>query len=194
MEDKKIIEVRWHGRGGQGAVVASKILAHAAILDGFKGVQSIPFFGMERRGAPVLSFTRISQHEIRIRHQIYEPDVVIILDPSLSKTPNIIEGLKPTGYVILNTKLKPSEILWARKHKVATVNAFNVSRMLNLKVAGFFVVNAPMLGAFAKTTNFVSINSIKRAIIDHFGVKLGEINAKAAEIAYKETLVGEEIK
>jgi len=190
MGRERIIEVRWHGRGGQGAVVASRILALAAFLDGYKGVQSFPFFGMERRGAPVLSFTRMSQHEIRVRSQVYEPDVVVVLDPLLPKMVNVTEGLKPNGCIVLNTKQKPSEILWVKSYRVATVDALNVSEKLNLSVAGFPIFNTPMLGAFAKATNLVTIDSIKRAIIDFFGEKKGKINAEAAEIAYKNTLVG----
>ena len=187
--NRNIIEIRWHGRGGQGTVVASRILALAAFLDGYQGAQSFPFFGMERRGAPVLAFTRISKREIRAKCQVYEPDVVVVLDPSLPKIVDVTKGLRPNGYIILNTKQKPSEL--AKTYKVGVVDALSISEKLNLRVAGFPIFNTPMLGAFAKITNLVTVNSIKRAIIEYFGEKRGKINAEAAEIAYKNAIVVE---
>ena len=191
MEGQKMIEVRWHGRGGQGAVVASRILALAAYTDGYKGVQAFPFFGMERRGAPVLAFTRMSKDEIRIRNQVYEPDVVVVLDPLLPKIVEVTRGLKPKCYIVLNSRQKPSEVKWAKNYKTATVDALSISKKLNLKVAGFQVFNTPMLGALARATKLVKIASIKRAIIDYFGEKRGKTNTEAAEIAYENTFCSE---
>lgn len=186
-----MIEVRWHGRGGQGAVVASRILALAAYMDGYKGVQAFPFFGMERRGAPVLAFTRISKDDVRIRSQVYEPDVVVVLDPLLPKIVEVTGGLKPKGYIVLNSRQKPSEVKWAKNYKTATVDALGISKKLNLKVAGFQVFNTPMLGALARATKVVKIASVKKAITDYFGEKRGKMNIEAAEIAYENTFSSE---
>ncbi len=186
-----MIEVRWHGRGGQGAVVASRILALAAYMDGYKGVQAFPFFGMERRGAPVLAFTRISKDDVRIRSQVYEPDVVVVLDPLLPKIVEVTGGLKPKGYIVLNSRQQPAEVKWAKNYKTATVDALGISKKLNLKVAGFQVFNTPMLGALARATKLVKIASVKKAITDYFGEKRGKMNIEAAEIAYENTFSSE---
>jgi len=187
MDKRRMIEVRWHGRGGQGAVVASRILALAAYVDGYKGVQSFPSFGMERRGAPVLAFTRMSKDEIRIREQVYEPDIVVVLDPSILKIVDVTKGLKPGGCVVLNSRQRPSEVEWIKNCKIATVDALSISKKLNFKVAGFPILNTPMLGALAKATKLVKITSIKKGIIDYFGERRGKINAEASEIAYENT-------
>ena len=102
-------EIRFHGRGGQGAVAASEILADAAMRDG-KYSQSFPTFGPERRGAPLMAFTRIDAKPVRVRSQIYEPDYVIVLDASLSQSQDVTNGLKPDGAVIVNTPLTPEKI------------------------------------------------------------------------------------
>lgn len=172
-------------------MVASRILASAAYMDGYKGIQAFPFFGMERRGAPVLAFTRISKDKIRSRNQVYEPDVVVVLDPLLPKIVEVDEGLKPEGYIVLNTRQKPSEVKWAKNYKTATVDATSISKKLKLKVAGFQVFNTPMLGALARATKLVGIASVKRAIIDYFGEKRGKTNTEAAEIAYENTFSSE---
>jgi len=191
MEEKKpeIIEIKWIGRGGQGAVTASNILATAAYMEGFKGVQAFPFFGAERRGAPVSAFTRLSSREIWIRSLIYEPDIVVVLDPLLPRQINVTAGLKEGGCVILNTPQKPGEVGLKGRFRVATVDATGISEELNLKVAGMPVYNTPMLGAFSKATNIVSLESIKKAIIRYFGEKKGKLNVEAAEIAYERTVV-----
>jgi pyruvate ferredoxin oxidoreductase gamma subunit len=144
---------------------------------------------MERRGAPVLAFTRISRDSIRIRNHVYEPDIVVVLDPLLPKIVDVTQGLKPNRYIVLNNRKKPSEIKWANNYKTTTVDAWNISNKLNLKVAGFLVFNTPMLGAFARATKIVNISSIKSAILDYFGEKRGKTNVEAAEIAYDNTFL-----
>jgi 2-oxoacid:acceptor oxidoreductase gamma subunit (pyruvate/2-ketoisovalerate family) len=186
----KIIEVRWHGRGGQGAVVASDILGRAAYLDGFKGVQSFPFFGAERRGAPVQAFTRLSDSKVLLRTHVYNPDIVIVLDPSLLGVVDVYSGLKEGGVVIMNTPLKPSEVKAPGSFKIATVDALSIVQDLKLFVSGLPVYNTSMLGAFSKATGLVKISSIKEAIMEYFGPGRGEINAKAAELAYHKTILG----
>lgn len=186
----KLVEIKWLGRGGQGAVTASNILATAAYLDGYKGVQALPFFGGERRGAPVSAFTRLSDREIRVRSQIYEPDVMIVLDPVLPMQIDVTAGIKKGGCIILNTPRKPSDVNLKGDFEIATVDAVSIAEEINLKVAGIPIYNTPMLGSFSKATNLVSLKAIKEAIVKHFGEKLAKLNVKAAEIAYERTIVG----
>ncbi|KPV61620.1 MAG: Pyruvate/ketoisovalerate oxidoreductases common subunit gamma [Candidatus Bathyarchaeota archaeon BA1] len=187
--EAELIEVKWLGRGGQGAVTASDILATAAYLEGYKGVQAFPFFGGERRGAPVSAFTRLGDREIRTRSLIYEPDVLIVLDPMLPMQIDVTAGIKKGGYVILNSPHKPSEVGLKGDFKIATVDALSIAEELNLKVAGIPIYNTPMLGAFSKSTNLVGLESITKAIVKHFGAKRAELNVKAAETAYERTMV-----
>ncbi|ADG13987.1 pyruvate/ketoisovalerate oxidoreductase, gamma subunit [Methanocaldococcus infernus ME] len=173
-----MIEIRFHGRGGQGAVTAAQILAKAAFYDG-KYCQAFPFFGVERRGAPVRAFTRIDDKEILIRSQIYEPDYVVVLDPTLLDSVNVLEGLKKDGAVIVNT-VKDLDL----GYKVYTLDATKIA----LDVLGVPIVNTSMVGAFAGATKLVSLESVKKAILETFKGKLGEKNALAAEKAYNEII------
>jgi 2-oxoacid:acceptor oxidoreductase gamma subunit (pyruvate/2-ketoisovalerate family)/2-oxoacid:acceptor oxidoreductase delta subunit (pyruvate/2-ketoisovalerate family) len=184
-----MIEVKWMGRGGQGVVTASEILATAAYLEGYKGIQAFPFFGGERRGAPVSAFTRFGTQEIRLRSLIYEPDVVIVLDPMLPMQMDVAVGIRKGGCIVLNSPRKLSALNLKGDFIVATVDALSIAEELNLKVAGIPVYNTPMLGAFSKSTNMVKLESITKAIIKYFGPKLAELSVKAAEMAYESTAV-----
>jgi 2-oxoisovalerate/pyruvate ferredoxin oxidoreductase gamma subunit len=104
-----MLEIRFHGRGGQGAVLASEILAQATFLDG-KVPQSFPFFGVERRGAPVTAFLRVNDRPIQLRTSVTQPDIVVVLDPGLLKTTPVADGLRPGGLVLVNSRHAPSEI------------------------------------------------------------------------------------
>jgi pyruvate ferredoxin oxidoreductase gamma subunit len=170
-----MIEIRFHGRGGQGAVTAAQILAKATFLDG-KYAQAFPFFGVERRGAPVMAFTRVDDKKIRLRSQIYEPDYVIVQDSSLLESVDVTSGLKNGGKIIINTE----KDINFDEFEVHTIDATGVA----LEVLGLPIVNTVMLGAFAGVTGEVGIESLKEAILDSFPKKLGEKNAKAAEVAY----------
>ncbi|ADC69166.1 pyruvate/ketoisovalerate oxidoreductase, gamma subunit [Methanocaldococcus sp. FS406-22] len=174
-----MIEIRFHGRGGQGAVTAAQILAKAAFYDG-KFCQAFPFFGVERRGAPVMAFTRIDDKKITLRCQIYEPDYVVVQDATLLESVNVVEGLKKDGAVIINTVKDDLDL----GYKTYTIDATGIA----LDVLGVPIVNTAMVGAFAGVTGIVSIESVKKAILDTFKGKLGEKNAKAAEVAYNEML------
>ncbi|MEM2118446.1 MAG: 2-oxoacid:acceptor oxidoreductase family protein, partial [Candidatus Bathyarchaeia archaeon] len=118
-------EIRIHGRGGQGSVTAAELLAHAAFIEG-KWVQAFPYFGAERRGAPVKAFARISDESILIHSQVYNPDYVIVLDPAIYKTVDVTEGLKKDGVIILNTTKHPDET-GIKNYKVATVDATGIA-------------------------------------------------------------------
>ncbi|ENN96494.1 pyruvate ferredoxin oxidoreductase subunit gamma [Methanocaldococcus villosus KIN24-T80] len=173
-----MIEIRFHGRGGQGAVTAARILAKAAFYDG-KYCQAFPFFGVERRGAPVKAFTRIDDKPIRLRCQIYEPDYIVVQDSTLLDVVNVFEGLKKDGAVIINT-VKDMEF----DYKTYCIDATGIA----LEVLGVPIVNTAMVGAFAGATKLVSLESIKKAILETFSGKLGEKNALAAEKAYNEII------
>ncbi len=177
-----LVEIRWHGRGGQGGVTSAELLAKAAYLDGYKGVQAFPFFGAERRGAPVKAFTRISDREINVRCQIYEPDIVAVLDPDIIDLIDVCEGLKDDGIVIVNTPKAPSE-LDLRGH-VYTFDGTGIALRHGLLVAGLPVVNTTMLGAFARATGLVKLETVQRVIMEKWPGKVGERNAEGAKEAY----------
>ena len=182
-------EIRFHGRGGQGGRMAAEALALAAFLEG-KYAVSFPFFGAERRGAPVRAFTRIDDKKIRIKTQIYEPDCVVVLDEKLVGSEDVIEGLKDDGLVIVNTSKKPEEIELSRSVRCATVDATSIA----LDILGRAITNTAILGAVARATGIVGIDAIQKAIIEKFGERLGkemgEKNARVAMAAYEKTIVG----
>lgn len=177
-----MIQIRFHGRGGQGAVVASKILADAAFREG-KDVQAFPYFGVERRGAPVTAFTKMDSKHIRDKSMIYAPDFVIVLEASLIQAVNVTEGLKKDGMVLVNTEESPekiaSEIGFER---VATVNATRIALENKLGSRVQPIVNTGIVGAFARASGLVSIGSVEEAIMTL--PRFAERNAKAAREAY----------
>ncbi|KZX15465.1 NADH-dependent phenylglyoxylate dehydrogenase subunit gamma [Methanobrevibacter cuticularis] len=170
-----MIEIRFHGRGGQGAVTAAEILAKAAFEDG-KYSQAFPFFGVERRGAPVMAFTRIDTKPIEIRYQVYNPNHVIVLDDGLLDVIDVFSGLKDDGEVIINTKNEDV----TKKDGVYAIDATGIA----LDNLGLPIVNTVMLGSFAKKSGEVTLDSIIKVIKETFSGKVGEKNAKAAKIAY----------
>jgi 2-oxoacid:acceptor oxidoreductase gamma subunit (pyruvate/2-ketoisovalerate family) len=176
-----MIEVRFHGRGGQGAVTAARLLAEASFNEG-KYCQAFPSFGAERRGAPVLAFTRIDNKPIRIRTLVYEPNYVVVLDPTLLEVINVLAGLKRGGLVVVNAKEVPEEL---KAVKVATVDATAIA----LEFLGSPITNTAMLGAFARATKLVSLNSVVKAIEGYFGGKLAEKNVAAVKAAYEQTSI-----
>jgi pyruvate ferredoxin oxidoreductase gamma subunit len=177
------IEIRWHGRGGQGAVTSAEILAQAAIAEN-KYAQAFPSFGPERRGAPVQAFNRVDAKEpVRLRVDIAEPDHVVVLDPGLLGKVNVTSGLHRGGWVIVNTRKTPEEIKkeFNINFPVATVNAGKIAR----EVLGVNIVNTTMLGAVLKVTSIVDKQSTYAPLQKRFG-KLGDRNIKAMETAYEQ--------
>ncbi len=172
-------EVRIHGRGGQGSVTAAELLAIAAFEDG-KYSQAFPFFGVERRGAPVTAFTRLSDEKIRLRSQIYEPDYVIVQDATLISAVDVTAGLKPGGIVIVNTEKSADEIAIDTQIDVRTIDATGIA----LEIIGRPIVNTTLLGAFAGATGEISIESINKSVLARFPGKVGELNVQAAEKAF----------
>lgn len=176
-------EIRFHGRGGQGAVTAAEILAIAALKEG-KYCQAFPAFGPEKRGAPVLAFTRISETPIMTRTQIRNPDYVVVLDPSLLTDPmvNVLEGLKDDSLIIANTSKTPQELGY--KQKTITVNATKIA----LEILGAPITNTGMLGAFVAATRLLSLEVVKEVIRERFRGELGEKNIKVIEAVYNEVM------
>ena len=183
----KLVEIRWHGRGGQGAVTSAELLARAAINEG-KYAQAFPSFGPERRGAPVLSFVRISNEQIRIRAEITEPDVVVVLDPSLLRMINVTSGLKDKGTLVINTRKSAEEIKteFDIKQRLATVDATKIAR----ETLGVPITNTTMIGALLKTTDVVDLESLVEPVKERFH-RLADRNINAMKRAYEETMVKE---
>lgn len=181
-----MLEIRFHGRGGQGAVTASKILALAAFNEG-KYVISFPFFGTERRGAPVTSFTRIDDKRIFLRTQIYEPDGIVILDQSIIGSTDVMAGLKKDGFLVINSRKSPGEL--GLDHRVVTVDATSIAIKQRLGNRANPIVNTAILGAFARANRSISLDSIVEAT-KTASPKNGDRNAMAVMEAYDLTKVG----
>jgi len=180
-----MIEIRIHGRGGQGVVTAAEILAISAFKDG-QEAQAFPFFGVERTGAPVEAFARIDNKKIRVRERIYHPDYLIVQDSSLVGSDIILKGIKKNTKIIINTNQDKNEIL--KKLKLPEDQAFVIDATgIALKIIGKNIVNTVILGALAKATNLISLKSLKSAIKEKFNEKGKEIvekNILALEEAY----------
>lgn len=175
-------EVRIHGRGGQGAVIASKLLAAALFRDG-QAVQSFPAFGVERRGAPVTAFLRCSSGPILLRCEITEPDDLIVLDPTLVEAVNVAAGLKPGGSILINSPNPPeSYATLARQYHVATVDANAIARRNGLGSRTQPLVNTAILGAFAIQSGLVALESVCAAIAEEIPFQPEE-NVRAAREA-----------
>jgi len=187
-KEKKYTEVIWYGRGGQGAITASQIIAEAAHSEGYRGITTAPSFGAERRGAPVAAFLRLSPEPIRIFSQIYSPDVIVILDPSLLPILKLHEKYRPETAIIINSRNRPEEMELQHFKKVGVADVTRVARDNNLTMAGVAILNTPILGAFVKVTGLVSMDAVGRAIENKFGDK-AEINFKTAHIIYDTTEV-----
>lgn len=183
-----MLEIRWHGRGGQGAVTSAEILAEAAITEG-KYAQAFPSFGPERRGAPVQAFNRISaDKQIRIRSSVTEPDIVVVLDSGLMSVVDVTSGMKPGGIVIVNSAKTTQQIKteFSIKSGIATVAANRIA----LEELGVPITNTTMLGAVIKATDAVKLESIFEPIRKRFG-RLADKNISALKRAYAETLIEE---
>ncbi len=176
-------EIIFYGRGGQGAVIASRLLAAAAFKEG-KSVQSFPFFGVERRGAPVTAYTRLSDTKIRKRVPIKTPDYVIVLDPTLLENIDVTKGLKKEGHIIINTKVPQSNFPFSKRFKVFTFDAAAIASKHKLGSKSAPIANTSLLGAFSKFTGEIGIDSLTESIAEGVAVKTEE-NVKAAKEAYE---------
>ncbi|MGB7605960.1 MAG: 2-oxoacid:acceptor oxidoreductase family protein [Lutisporaceae bacterium] len=186
----KTVEIRWHGRGGQGAKTAALLLADAAFNTG-KYIQGFPEYGPERMGAPITAYNRISDDKIRIHSNIYEPDYVVVVDETLLTSIDVTSGLKEAGAIIINTEKSPDELkkhLKGYKGKVCTVDARKISE----ETLGKYFPNTPMLGAVIKVSNVMSeeefMNDAKASFAHKFASKpeVIEGNLKAIQRAIQE--------
>jgi 2-oxoacid:acceptor oxidoreductase gamma subunit (pyruvate/2-ketoisovalerate family) len=177
-------EFRWHGRGGQGAWTASELLARAAIHEG-KYIQSFPEFGPERMGAPVKAYTRISDEPIRLHCAVYNPGLAIVMDPTLLATVPVTKGLGEKGILILNSPNEPKKMkeeLKMAKGTLWTVPATEIA----MRILGRLITNTAMLGAVARATGIVKMESIEQAVNKRFLGPLAEKNMGVIKEAYRE--------
>ena len=183
-----LIEIRWHGRGGQGAVTSAELIALAAIGEG-KYAQAMPSFGPERRGAPVLAFNRVSNVDpIRTRAPVSEPDIVVVLDHGLMYIADVTSGLKQGGVLVLNSPKSLNDIKseFRGDWKLAIVNGTAIAR----ETLGVPIVNTTMIGALVKVSEVIKLGSLEEPIEERFGAR-AKNNIKACQKAYDDVVVAE---
>ncbi len=176
-------EIRIHGRGGQGAVMAARMLASAFVIEG-KCVASFPMYGFERRGAPVQAFTRLDDKPIREKTQVYTPDCMVVIDPTLLKLSTLFSGLKPDGVLIVNSPNFNTQV--DKNLKVAgVVNATQIA----VEEIGRDIPNTCLLGAFAATTQWVKIESILSCLGDYLSGDMLKRNTRSCERGFQEVKI-----
>lgn len=178
-----MLEIRFHGRGGQGAVTSAELLAHAAIAKG-RYAQAMPSFGPERRGAPVVAFARVADTPVKVRSAIKRPDVLVVLDGGLLQLPEVLEGLKEGGTLVVNSSSRPQGLRLPRGCKVAWVDATAIAR----EVIGRPITNTTMLGALLRAVEVLEVEDLKHPLEERFG-RLADRNFEALKRAYNETRV-----
>jgi 2-oxoacid:acceptor oxidoreductase gamma subunit (pyruvate/2-ketoisovalerate family) len=179
-------EIRLHGRGGQGTVLAAEILVNAFVSQG-RFASAIPFFGFERRGAPISAFVRFDDEPVREKTQIYSPDCIIVMDPTLGNAVDIFDGLSGAGIAVLNDRRSCQSL--GLPPSVKTVGRVDATRIA-VELLGLPITNTTMLGAFASTTKWVDLKSIVEGVMAVFeGRPLAEENAQAVEAGYREAEV-----
>lgn len=177
-----MLAIRFHGRGGQGVVVASKLLAEALFKEGWH-VQAFPWFAAERTGAPVAAFLRADERRITAHYQVYEPDHVVVLDPTLLRTVDVTAGLHRGGWILVNTASRPEDLRLPDDFGVGTCDATAIALEHGLGTRATPIVNTAIAGAFAALTRLVAIGSVVEAIPDFVPVK-PDANQAAARAAY----------
>ncbi len=185
---KGITEFRWHGRGGQGVVTSNQMLGKAALAEG-NYIQAFPEFGPERTGAPVKAFLRISKEPIQVYAQVYEPDVVVCIDPTLLEVLNPVEGLKSEGTLVINTEGEPKSIRDRFGFTTGTVVTVDASTIA-MEVMGRPFYNMPTMAAAVKATGVVDIDTVIGEVLERYPGKIGELNKVAIERACEEAKVG----
>ena len=180
-------EIKWHGRGGQGAITAAQIFAEAAYREGYKGVTASSSFGAERRGAAISAATRIAREPIRIFSQIELPHVAVVLDYSLLENGNILHSLRPDGWLVVNASSLPGSVT---ECNIAIVDATAISRQLNLIVSGLVIVNTPILGALCRVLDMVSLDGLLETVGKRFpAISARETNQNSVRLAYEKTQI-----
>ena len=184
------LEIRWHGRGGQGAITAAKIIAEAAYLKGYKGVTAAPSFGAERRGAPVSASTRISSEPVLVVSQVENPEIVVVLDHTLLPYPEVTAGLGKNGWLIVNSNLSPKELGIKGDFNIATADATRICLDLGIIVAGLVIVNTAILGAVVRATKIVDLPTLEKVLRGRFSKSTVEMNIAAVIKTHEATRIG----
>ena len=189
---KDILEIRWHGRGGQGAKTAAQFLAESA-LDLGKTIQAFPEYGPERAGAPIRAFTRISDREINIHSPVTNPEIVVVIDPTLLEVVDAAEGLDDKGILVVNTDENVDTIRKKTNYKKGKVAVCDATKIA-LETIGIPMPNTPMLGALLKVSPIVPVEALQKEVRKKFLKKIGEkkteANIKAIKRAFEETKIG----
>ncbi len=191
IKNKKYTEVLWCGRGGQGAITASQLIAEAAVIEGYEGITTAPSFGAERRGAPISAFLRLAHKPIRIFSQIDDPDIIVVLDASLLPVLDLKGKYKNEAIVVVNSAKTPDELGLEGFKKTGIADITKISLGNNLTMAGQPILNTPILGAVVKATGLVDILSVKKSIYEKFSPEKAELNFHAAELIYHSTEIYE---
>ena len=184
---KGITEFRWHGRGGQGVVTSNQMLGKAALAEG-NYIQAFPEFGPERTGAPVRAFLRISKSPIQVYAQVYRPDVVVCIDPTLLDVVNPAEGLKDNGTLVVNTENGPDEIRQRFSFTGGTVVTVDASTIA-MEILGRPFYNMPTMAAAVKATEVVKVDTVIKEVLERYPGKVGELNKTAMERAVQEARI-----
>ena len=179
-----MLEIKWYGRGGQGVVTASQLLAEVLMKEGMYAL-AIPMFGAERRGAPVIAYNRVSNKPVRRRGAVKEPDILVIMDYKLSNIPGLSKGLKRGGLILVNAPSPPPG-LEESGFKVASVDATEIAVRYGLELGGLAIVSTPMLGALLKVSDLASFRSLEEIIESHWGGESAWRNIKCAREAFNE--------
>ncbi len=182
-----VIKIRWHGRGGQGAITAAKIVANAAFDSGYSGVVMTPTFGTERRGAPVFTSLKISKEKIYDLSPIESPDMIVVLDHLLLEEAEVRNGLKPGGLIILNTP-KPPDAYDFEDTKIATADVTTIAAKVGLNPG---IVNSGIIGAFAKASGLIGLEVLTKAIEKEFKDKKPVENSESARLTFSKTSIGD---
>ena len=189
---KDLLEIRWHGRGGQGAKTAAQFLAEAA-LDLGSAIQAFPEYGPERAGAPIRTYTRIANQKINIHSPVTSPDIVVVIDPTLLETIDVTDGLGDEGILLVNTTESVSAIREKTKYKKGKVAVCDATK-ISLDTLGIPMPNTPMLGALLKVKLIVPMEKLEEKVQKKFLKKIGpektEANIKAIKRAFEEVKIG----
>lgn len=186
-ESPQMIQIRWHGRGGQGAITAAKVVAEAAFKSGYDGVVMAPTFGTERRGAPVSTSLKISRDKIYDLSPITAPDIVVVLDHLIINEVDVTAGLKPGGLLVINSPRSAEEHQLAG-FRVAVANVTKLGIEAGLRKG---VVNSGIIGVLGKSTGLLDIETLTHCIADEFSARRPENNARSAQLAYDATQICE---
>ncbi len=184
VKTSRIVEIRWHGRGGQGVVLANQLIGMALFEEG-KNIQTFPDFGPERTGGPVRGYTRFSEDPIDIHSSVYEPDILAVIDPYLAEDPSVYTGLKPEGVAVVNSAKTPGDLRRKLGLNVKTLGVVDAAK-ISKEVFGAYVFNTPVLGGLVRLTGIVRLETIEKLFLNRFPGRVGELNVKMLKRGYEE--------